>query len=62
MIDATIIPVAKQRNSREESEEIKKGKTPKEWKEQPDKLSQKDIQMHDGQERMAKITMDTKII
>jgi transposase, IS5 family len=42
MIDATIIPVPKQRNSREENEEIKEGKTPKEWKEQPDKLSQKD--------------------
>src|SRR5665647_41738 len=32
MVDATIVPVPKQRNSREENEAVKAGKTPKEWK------------------------------
>jgi transposase, IS5 family len=42
IIDATIIPVPKQRNSRAENAEIKADKVPEEWKEKPDKLSQKD--------------------
>jgi transposase, IS5 family len=42
IIDATIVPVPKQRNSREENEQIEEGKIPEEWKEQPEKESQKD--------------------
>lgn len=42
MIDATIVPVPKQRNSRDENEAVKAGQTPAEWKKQPAKLRQKD--------------------
>src|SRR3954468_12390611 len=42
MIDATIVPVPKQRNSRDENEEVKAGKTPKAWKQNPAKNRQKD--------------------
>jgi len=42
MVDATIVPVPKQRNSREENEAVKSGKTPKEWKKNPAKNRQKD--------------------
>lgn len=44
IVDATIVPVPKQRNSREENQAIKSGEVPEEWKEQPNKLSQKDTQ------------------
>src|SRR3954454_1541867 len=37
MIDATIVPVPKQRNSRDENEDVKAGKTPKAWKQNPAK-------------------------
>ena len=42
MIDATIVPVPKPRNTREENEEVKAGKTPKAWKQNPAKNRQKD--------------------
>ncbi len=42
IVDATIVPVPKQRNSREENEAVKAGKTPKEWKKTPSKNRQKD--------------------
>jgi transposase, IS5 family len=42
MVDATIVPVPKQRNSRDENEEVKAGKTPKAWKQNPAKNRQKD--------------------
>ena len=42
MIDATIVPVPKQRNSRDENETVKAGETPVEWEKQPAKLRQKD--------------------
>jgi IS5 family transposase len=42
MIDATIVPVPKQRNSRDENEDVKAGKTPKAWKQNPAKNRQKD--------------------
>src|SRR5450756_941866 len=42
MIDATIVPVPKQRNSREENEAVKAGKTPKEWQKNRAKNRQKD--------------------
>jgi IS5 family transposase len=44
IVDATMIPVPKPRNSKEENEEIKKGKIPEKWAENPHKLSQKDIE------------------
>ena len=42
IIDASIVPVPKQRNSRDETTRIKEGETPEVWEEQPAKLSQKD--------------------
>jgi IS5 family transposase len=42
IIDATFIPVPKQRNTREENQEIKNGKVPESFKESPDRLRQKD--------------------
>ena len=42
MVDATIVSVPKQRNSREENEAVKAGETPKEWQKNPAKNRQKD--------------------
>src|SRR3984893_2427641 len=42
MVDATIVPVPKQRNSREDNETVKAGKTPEEWETKPAKNRQKD--------------------
>lgn len=43
IIDATIVEVPKQRNTREENQEIKEGCVPEEWQKQPHKLRQKDV-------------------
>src|SRR5471032_1221038 len=42
MVDATIVPVPRQRNSREENEQVKAGTTPDDWKKRPSKNRQKD--------------------
>jgi IS5 family transposase len=42
MVDATIVPVPKQQNNREESEAVKAGKSPKSWEANPAKNRQKD--------------------
>lgn len=42
MIDATIVPVPKQRNSRDENADVKAGQTPRAWKKDPSKNRQKD--------------------
>ena len=42
IIDASIVEVPVQRNSRDENREIKEGKVPEDWKENPNKLSHKD--------------------
>jgi len=42
IIDATIVEVPIQRNSKEENKEIKGGKVPEEWRANPHKLSRKD--------------------
>jgi IS5 family transposase len=42
IIDASIVPVPKQRNSRDENARIKGGETPEGWDSQPAKRSQKD--------------------
>ena len=42
IIDATLVPVPIQRNSREENKQIKQGEIPAEWEKNPHKLSQKD--------------------
>jgi len=43
IIDATLIPIPKQRNSREENEKVKNGEVPEVWLENQYKLSQKDL-------------------
>ena len=42
IVDATIVPVPKQRNSRDENEAVKSGRTPVAWDRKPAKLRQKD--------------------
>jgi len=42
IIDASIVPVPKQRNSRDDNARIKEGETPEGWEKQPAKRSQKD--------------------
>ena len=42
IIDATVVPAPKQRNSDEEKAAIKQGKVPERWKERPAKVRQKD--------------------
>jgi IS5 family transposase len=42
MVDATIVPVPTQRNSRDENEAVKAGRIPEEWDNKPAKLRQKD--------------------
>jgi len=42
IVDATLIPVPKQRNSREENEQIKQGETPEAWQDKPHQRAQKD--------------------
>jgi len=43
IIDATLVPVPKQRNTREENQEIKAGRMPEGWDEKPERLRQKDL-------------------
>src|SRR3546814_7781241 len=42
IIDATIVPTPRQRNSREANAAVKAGKTPLQWKKKPAKNRQKD--------------------
>jgi transposase, IS5 family len=42
MVDASIVPVPKNRNSKEENEAVKAGQTPQEWAKKPAKNRQKD--------------------
>ena len=42
IVDATIVAVPKQRNTREEYEDVKAGKTPQDWEKNPAKNRQKD--------------------
>ena len=42
IIDASIVPVPTQRNSRDEHDELQAGRTPREWTKKPAKLRQKD--------------------
>jgi IS5 family transposase len=43
IIDATLVPVPKQRNTREENKEIEAGRLPEGWYENPDLSQQKDL-------------------
>ncbi|ESA38723.1 transposase is4 family protein [Leptolyngbya sp. Heron Island J] len=43
IVDATLVPVPKQRNTREDTATIKAGQVPDAWHDKPHKLSQKDV-------------------
>jgi transposase, IS5 family len=43
IIDATLVPVPKQRISKEEKAQLEAGEVPSEWQENPHRLAQKDI-------------------
>lgn len=43
MVDASFVEVPRQRNTREENKQVKKGTVPEEWTKSPHKLSQKDL-------------------
>lgn len=60
ILDATIIEVPKQRNTKEENTQVKKGEIPSEWEKDPSKLSQKDTEAR-WTKKGIKVTMDTRI-
>jgi IS5 family transposase len=71
MVDASIVEVPRQRNSREENAQIKAGQTPETWKQQPNKLRQKDRDARwlkknqtnfYGYKNHIKVDKDTKLI
>ena len=43
IVDASIVETPRQRNSREENKQVREGKIPEDWKDNPHKLCQKDI-------------------
>lgn len=43
IVDASFVEAPKQRNKREENEQVKGGEVPREWLEKPNKLRQKDV-------------------
>lgn len=43
IVDATLIPVPKQHNTRNENQRIKQGEVPSQWQDQPHKQAQKDV-------------------
>jgi IS5 family transposase len=43
IIDASIVQVPRQRNTREENKQVREGDIPEEWKNNPNKLEQKDL-------------------
>jgi IS5 family transposase len=71
IIDASFVEVPIQRNNRDENKNIKEGKTPKEWKDNPNKLSHKDTdarwmkkdnKTHYGYKNHVKADILTKIV
>lgn len=43
IVDASFVEVPRQRNNKEENAQIKEGKTPEKWYDEPNKLRQKDV-------------------
>ncbi len=71
MVDASFVEVPRQRNSREDNAKIKAGAAPEDWKEQPHKARQKDIdarwtikngQRHYGYKNHVKVDSRSKLI
>ncbi|SMP82968.1 hypothetical protein SAMN06296065_1348 [Novosphingobium panipatense] len=48
IIDATVVPAPKQRNTEEEKAAIKEGRIPERWKDKPAKIRQKDRDLPPG--------------
>ena len=61
IVDATFVDAPRQRNTREENNQIKNGEIPKEWEKNTHKLAQK-IQTPVGQRKMMKLITDIKIM
>jgi IS5 family transposase len=61
IIDATLVPVPKQRNTREENKEIKAGRLPEGWDENTDRLQQKDLDAR-RTKRTASVTTVTRTV
>lgn len=71
IVDATFVDAPRQRNTRDENEQIKDGKIPEEWKKKPHKLAQKDTdarwtkkgdETHFGYKDHAKVDADSKLV
>ncbi len=71
IVDASFVDVPVQRNKRKENSELKEGKVPQEWEENPNKLRQKDVdakwavkyrERHYGYKNHVKISKESKII
>jgi IS5 family transposase len=58
LVDASIVEVPIQRNSREENKALKEGNVPEEW--QDNKLRQKDTDAKWVKHTMVKVTLDTR--
>ena len=71
IVDATFVDAPRQRNSRDENEKIKNGEIPEEWKKNPHKMAQKDVdarwtkkrdETHYGYKNHVKMDADSKLI
>ena len=71
MVDASFIEVPRQRNSRDENQKIKDGEIPDDWENDPNKLSQKDMdarwtkknnQVFYGYKDHVKVDQESKLI
>jgi len=71
IVDASFVEVPRQRNTRDENKDIRNGEVPEDWKEDPDKLRQKDVdarwtkkhgQSYFGYKNHAKVDRKSKLI
>ena len=71
IVDASFVEVPRQRNTRDEGEDIRTGEVPEDWKDDPDKLRQKDMdarwtkkngQSYFGYKNHAKVDRKSKVI
>jgi len=71
IVDASFVDAPRQRNTHEENQQIKDGQTPKEWKDKPHKLAQKDVdarwtkknnEIHYGYKDHVNVDEKTKLI
>lgn len=71
IVDASFVEVPRQRNTREENAQLKQGQTPEDWKDQPARLAQKDVdarwtiknhQRHYGYKNHIKCNARSKLI